>query len=51
MTAIEEAVVPAVNRLAERRRKALGMKDLRYFDLYVDLSGKPSLNPFSDVRD
>ena len=49
--AIEEAVVPAVNRLAERRRKALGVKDLRYFDLYVDLSGKPSLKPFSDVKD
>jgi len=49
--AIEEAVVPAVNRLAERRRKVLGLKDLRYFDLYVDLSGKPSLNPFSDIKD
>ena len=49
--AIEEAVVPAVNRLAERRRKALGLKELRYFDLYVDLSGKPSLNPFSDVQE
>ena len=49
--AIEEAVVPAVNRLAERRKKALELKDLRYFDLYVDLSGKPSLNPFSDVKD
>ena len=49
--AIEEAVVPAANRLAERRRKVLGIKELRYFDLYVDLSGKPSLNPFSDVRD
>ena len=49
--AIEEAVVPAVNRLAERRRKAMGLKELRYFDLYVDLSGKPSLNPFSDVKD
>lgn len=49
--AIEEAIVPAVNRLAERRRKALGLKELRYFDLYVDLSGKPSLSPFSDVKD
>ena len=47
--AIEEAVVPAVDRLAERRRKKLGVKDLRYYDLYVDLSGKPSLKPFSDV--
>ena len=49
--AIEEAVVPAVNRLAERRRKALGLKELHYFDLYVDLSGKPSLIPFSDVQE
>ena len=49
--AIEDAIVPAVNRLAERRRKALGLKQLRYFDLFVDLSGKPSLKPFSDVKD
>ncbi len=49
--AIEEAVVPIVNRLAERRRKALGINDLRYFDLYVDLSGKPALKPFSDVKE
>jgi oligoendopeptidase F len=49
--AIEEAVVPAVNRLAERRRKVLGLKALRYFDLYVDLSGKPSLSPFTDVNE
>ncbi len=49
--AIEEAVVPAVNRLAERRRKALGLKDLRYYDLFVDLSGKPPLRPFTDVKD
>ena len=49
--AIEQAVVPAVNRLVERRRKKLGVKELRYYDLYVDLSGKPSLKPFADVRD
>ena len=49
--AIEEAVVPAVNRLAERRRKKLSVKDLRYYDLYVDLSGKPSLKPFANVRE
>jgi oligoendopeptidase F len=49
--AIEEAIVPAVNRLAERRRKKLNVKDLRYYDLYVDLSGKPSLKPFADIRE
>jgi len=49
--AIEQAVVPAVQRMAERRMKALGIDRLRYYDLFVDLSGKPPLKPFSDVRE
>ena len=49
--AIEETAVPAATRLARRRRKALGVDDLRYYDLFVDLSGQPPLNPFNDVRE
>jgi len=49
--AIEQAVVPAVQRMAERRMKALGIDRLRYYDLFVDLSGKPPLKPFSNVRE
>jgi len=48
---IEKAVVPAVQRMAERRMKALGVDSLRYYDLFVDLSGKPPLKPFSSVRE
>jgi oligoendopeptidase F len=47
--AIEEAVVPAVQRLAERRKAKLGVSSLRYYDLFVDLSGKPPLKPFDNV--
>ncbi len=49
--AIEEAVVPAVSRLDERRKKALGIDKLRHYDIYVDLSGQPPLEPFSDIED
>jgi len=49
--AIEQAVVPAVQRMAERRMKALGINSLHYYDLFVDLSGKPPLKPFSSVRE
>jgi len=49
--AIEQAVVPAVQRMAERRMKALGIDRLRYYDLFVDLSGRPPLKPFSSVRE
>lgn len=49
--AIEEAVVPAVSHLMERRKKALGIAQLRYYDLFVDLSGKPPLAPFKDISE
>ena len=49
--AIEQAVVPAVQRMAERRMKALGIDSLRYYDLFVDLSRKPPLKPFGSVRE
>jgi oligoendopeptidase F len=48
---IEETVVPVTGRLADRRKKVLGIDSLRYYDLFVDLSGKPPLNPFNNVRE
>jgi oligoendopeptidase F len=47
--AIEEAVVPVVNRLAERRKKELGLDALRYCDIFVDLTDQEPLKPFSNV--
>lgn len=49
--AIEEVVVPAVRRIDERRKKALGIEKLRFYDTFVDLSGQPPLKPFTDVED
>ncbi|MDO9546814.1 MAG: M3 family oligoendopeptidase [Pelolinea sp.] len=46
---IEKTVVPAAQRMADRRKKKLGIDTLRYYDLFVDLSGKPPLKPFSNV--
>lgn len=49
--AIEEAVVPAALKIYERRRKHLGIKALRPWDLDVDPLGRPGLTPFTDVSE
>lgn len=49
--AIEEAVVPAFGRMMQRRKEKLGIEQVRFYDTFVDLSGKPALAPFKDVRE
>jgi oligoendopeptidase F len=49
--AIEESVVPAAERIAEKRRRKLGLKALRPWDLEVDPQGRPPLKPFADVSE
>lgn len=44
--AIEQVVVPAVQRLNEKRRAALGVDALRPWDLDVDPQQRPPLKPF-----
>lgn len=44
--AIEQVVVPAVARLNEQRRAALGVESLRPWDLDVDIHGDQPLAPF-----
>jgi oligoendopeptidase F len=45
--AIEEVVVPAVNRLNEKRRKALGLDVLKQWDMMVDPQSQEPLKPFT----
>ncbi|MDI6696977.1 MAG: M3 family oligoendopeptidase [Anaerolineales bacterium] len=47
--AIEKVVVPAVQHLYEKRRRRLGVKTLRLWDLEVDPQSRPPLRPFQDV--
>ncbi len=47
--AVQEAVVPAVARLYERRREALGVPSLRPWDLAVEVDAKKPLVPFETV--
>src|SRR5260370_26906554 len=47
--AVEEAVLPAVERINEKRRRRMGLETLRPWDLSVDPSGRPPLNPFADI--
>ncbi|MFQ3645703.1 MAG: M3 family oligoendopeptidase [Anaerolineae bacterium] len=44
--AIEQVVVPAVNRLNEKRRRALGLDVLKQWDVLVDTYNREPLKPF-----
>jgi oligoendopeptidase F len=47
--AIEAVVVPAATRIYEKRRRQLGLAQLRPWDLDVDPLGRPSLRPFQTI--
>lgn len=49
--AIEEVVVPAAARIYERRRRRLGVRRLRPWDLEVDPLGRQPLQPFTSVEE
>ncbi|MCA6362713.1 MAG: M3 family oligoendopeptidase [Bacteroidetes bacterium] len=49
--AIAEEVMPLLVKLNEKRRAALGLTELRPWDLDVDTAGKPALHPFSNGND
>ncbi|HEV3103243.1 MAG TPA: M3 family oligoendopeptidase [Candidatus Dormibacteraeota bacterium] len=48
--AVEEAVLPAVERINERRRRRMGLDALRPWDTSVDALGRPPLKPFDNIR-
>jgi oligoendopeptidase F len=47
--AVEEAVLPAVRRIQDRRRRAMKLDRLRPWDAAVDPLGRPALKPFADM--
>jgi oligoendopeptidase F len=47
--AVEERVVPAVARVLDRRREAMGLEALRPWDLGADPLGRPALRPFQSA--
>ena len=49
--AIEREIVPILHKQAEKRRIALGLHELRPWDMEVDTSGKPALKPFSNGQE
>jgi oligoendopeptidase F len=49
--AVEEAVLPAVARILERRRRRMGLDRLRPWDLLVDPRGRPALRPFETAAE
>lgn len=48
--AIEESVVPAVERMMNSRRDKLGLESLRPWDTNVDTQGRDPLCPYDDVQ-
>lgn len=48
-TSIEKVVVPAAQRVHERRKKKMGLKSVRPWDEYVDPLARPALSPFRRV--
>jgi oligoendopeptidase F len=49
--AIAEVAVPAAQKLNERRRRRLGVETLRPWDMQVDTSGKPRLQPYTTITE
>jgi oligoendopeptidase F len=47
--AVEEAVLPAVKRIHDRRLQQMKLKRLRPWDTAVDPGGRPALKPFADI--
>ncbi|SKB28412.1 M3 family oligoendopeptidase [Daejeonella lutea] len=45
--AIKKEIVPILQEQAEIRRKALGLEELKPWDMDVDISGKAALKPFN----
>jgi len=48
--AVEEAVLPAIERINDRRRRRMGVDALRPWDMTADPLGRPPLKPFDDIR-
>lgn len=46
---VERHVLPVVRRLVERRRRLLGLAELRPWDFAVDPEGRPPFRPFDDA--
>jgi oligoendopeptidase F len=49
--AIEKEIVPILREQAQKRKEALGLDDLKPWDMDVDITGKPALKPFTDGAD
>ena len=49
--AIEKEIVPILREQAHKRKEALGLDELKPWDMDVDITGKPALKPFTDGAD
>ncbi len=47
--AVEKVVLPAAQRVCDRRRRAMGVPSLRPWDIQADPLGRPPLQPFQNI--
>lgn len=47
--AIEKVVVPAVQRLMDRRKAQMGLDSIRHWDMYIDPLSRPALKPIDTM--
>jgi oligoendopeptidase F len=50
-TAIEKSVVPLCEKIQEERKEQMGLEALKPWDLSVDPTGKPPLEPFKTIEE
>ncbi|MDW8110565.1 MAG: M3 family oligoendopeptidase [Candidatus Bipolaricaulota bacterium] len=48
--AVERHIVPLMRQLQRERQEKLGLKELRPWDLSVDVEGRPPLRPFGNAQ-
>lgn len=49
--AIEKEIVPVLQEQAEKRKQALGLEELKPWDMEVSTTGKPALKPFNNGQE
>ncbi len=48
---IKKTIIPFANTIIERRKKILGINSVKPWDIYADIYGKKTLQPFSNSKE
>jgi len=48
---VKRNIIPIANKIMERRKKTLGVNNLKPWDIYIDIYGEKPLQPFSSSKE